>query len=87
MPTEEDYKTPKEINGMNPQLEKKYNLYLHPENKKTLGECLKDKYKELQELATSIVDLVEYDGIQLSKGDVNTLLELLRLEIMYRYRM
>nr|DAU41752.1 MAG TPA: helix-turn-helix domain protein [Caudoviricetes sp.] len=47
----------------------------------------KDKYKELIELSTSIVDRMDDDGIALSKGDVNTLLELLRLEIMYRYRM
>ena len=56
-------------------------------NEQTLGEYLKDKYKDLKELATDIVDLVEYDGIPLSKGDVNTLLELLRLEIEYRWRM
>lgn len=47
----------------------------------------KYKYKELKELSTSIVDRMDDDGIALSKGDVNTLLELLRLEIMYRYRM
>lgn len=51
------------------------------------GDYRKDKYKELKELSTSIVDKMENDGIALSKGDVNTLLELLRLEIMYRYRM
>lgn len=53
----------------------------------TEGDSLKDKYKELQELATSIVDRMADDRVGLSKGDVNTLLELLRLEIMYRYRM
>ena len=47
----------------------------------------KDKYKELIELSTSIVDKMDYDGVALSKGDVNILLELLRIEIMYRYRM
>ena len=47
----------------------------------------KYKYKELKELSTSIVDRMDDDGIALSKGDVNTLLELLKLEIMYRYRM
>lgn len=72
-----------EIDGLNPQLEGKVNLYLRNDN----SNYLKDKYKELQELATSITDGIEDDGIQLSKGDVNTLLELLRLEIMYRYRM
>ena len=51
------------------------------------GDYWKDKYKELKELSTSIVDRMDDDGIALSKGDVNTLLELLRLEIMYRYRM
>lgn len=51
------------------------------------GDCWRDKYKELKELSTSIVDRMDNDGIGLSKGDVNTLLELLRLEIMYRYRM
>lgn len=51
------------------------------------GDYWKDKYKELQELATSIVDRMDDDGVGLSKGDVNVLLELLRLEIMYRYRM
>lgn len=53
----------------------------------TEGDSLKDQYKELQELATSIVDRMDDDGIGLSKDDVNTLLELLRIEIMYRYRM
>lgn len=72
-----------EIDGLNPQLEGKVNLYLSNDN----SSYLKDKYKELQELATSITDGIEDDGIALSKGDVNTLLELLRLEIMYRYRM
>lgn len=51
------------------------------------GDYRKDKYKELKELSTSIVDKMEDDGIALSKGDANTLLDLLRLEIMYRYRM
>ena len=51
------------------------------------GDYWKDKYKELKELSTSIVDRMGDDGVALSKGDVNTLLELLRLEIMYRYRM
>ena len=50
-------------------------------------EYFKAKYQELKELATSIVDKIENDRIALSKGNVNTLLELLRLEIMYRYRM
>ena len=53
----------------------------------TEGDYWKDKYKELKELSTSIVDRMDDDGVGLSKGDVNTLLELLRLEIMYRYRM
>ena len=53
----------------------------------TEGDSLKDQYRELQELATSIVDRMDDDGVGLSKGDANTLLELLRLEIMYRYRM
>ena len=51
------------------------------------GDYWKDKYKELKELSTSIVDRMDDDGVALSKGDVYTLLELLRLEIMYRYRM
>lgn len=53
----------------------------------TEGDSLKDKYKELKELSTSVVDRMDDDGVKLSKGDVNVLLELLRLEIMYRYRM
>lgn len=52
----------------------------------TEGDYWKDKYKELKELATSIVDRMDDDGVGLSKGDVNTLLELLRLEIEYRWR-
>nr|DAI45056.1 MAG TPA: Repressor protein CI [Caudoviricetes sp.] len=51
------------------------------------GDYRKDKYKELKELFTSIVDRMDDDGIALSKGDANILLDLLRLEIMYRYRM
>lgn len=62
-------------------------LYLNNNEKPKAGNYLKDKYSELQELATSITDGIEDDGIALSKGDMNTLLELLRLEIMYRYRM
>ena len=53
----------------------------------TEGDSLKDQYRELQELVTSIVDRMDDDGVGLSKGDANTSLELLRLEIMYRYRM
>lgn len=53
----------------------------------TEGDYWKDKYKELKELSTSIVDRMDDDGVWLSKGDVNVLLELLRLEIIYRYRM
>lgn len=51
------------------------------------GDCWRDKYKELKELSTFIVDRMEDEGTGFSKGDVNTLLELLRIEIMYRYRM
>ena len=53
----------------------------------TEGDSLKDQYKELQKLATATVDRMYDDGVGLSKGDANTLLELLMLEIMYRYRM
>ena len=52
----------------------------------TEGDYWKDKYKELKELSTSIVDKMDDDGVGLSKGDANTLLELLRLEIEYRWR-
>lgn len=62
-------------------------LYLNNNVTPKTGNYIKDKYVELKELATSIVDGIEDDGIGLSKGDVNVLLELLRLEIMYRYRM
>lgn len=51
------------------------------------GDYRKDKYKELKELSTSIVDEMADKRVPLLKSDVNTLLELLRLEIMYRYRM
>ena len=50
------------------------------------GDYWKDKYKELKELSTSIVDRMDDEGVGLSKGDANTLLELLRLEIEYRWR-
>ena len=63
------------------------NLCLNNNVTPKTGNYVKDKYVELKELVTSITDGIEDDGIQLSKGDVNTLLELLRLEIMYRYRM
>lgn len=62
-------------------------LYALDDEPLTEGDYWKDKYKELKELATSIVDRMDDDGVGISKGDVNTLLELLRLEIMYRYRM
>ena len=63
-------------------------LYALDEDKPpTECDSLKDQYKELKELSTSIVDRMADDGVGLSKDDVNTLLELLRLEIMYRYRM
>lgn len=52
----------------------------------TEGDYWKDKYKELKELSTSVVDRMDDDGVELSKGDANTLLELLRLEIEYRWR-
>lgn len=62
-------------------------LYLNNNVTPKTGNYIKDKYVELKELATSITDGIEDDGVGLSKGDVNVLLELLRLEIMYRYRM
>nr|DAT29593.1 MAG TPA: helix-turn-helix domain protein [Caudoviricetes sp.] len=62
-------------------------LYLNNNVTPKTGNYIKDKYVELKELATSITDGIEDDGIALSKGDVNTLLELLRLEIEYRWRM
>ena len=62
-------------------------LYLNNNVTPKTGNYIKDKYVELKELATSIADGIEDDGIALSKGDVNTLLELLRLEIEYRWRM
>ena len=62
-------------------------LYLNNNEKPKAGNYIKDKYVELKELATSITDGIEDDGIALSKGDLNTLLELLRLEIEYRWRM
>ena len=51
----------------------------------TEGDYWKDKYKELKELSTSVVDRMDDDGVELSKGDVNVLLELLWLDIMYRF--
>ena len=63
------------------------NLLLNNNVTPKTGSYVKDKYIELKELATSITDGIEDDGIALSKGDVNTLLELLRLEIEYRWRM
>lgn len=62
-------------------------LYTLDDEPPTEDDYWKVKYKELKELSTSIVDRMDGDGIELSKSDVNTLLELLRLEIMYRYRM
>ena len=62
-------------------------LHLNKDNKETSGNYLKHKYEELKDKATSIVDRMANEGVMLSKDDVNTFLELLRLEIMYRYRM
>ena len=47
----------------------------------------KQKFLELQQLALSFVDDLERNKVGLSNVDAKTLVELIAIEIKYRYRM
>ena len=47
----------------------------------------KQKFLELQQLALNFVDDLERDKVGLSEVDAKTLVELIRIQIKYRYRM
>lgn len=47
----------------------------------------KQKYIELQQISLNFVDDLERNKIGLSQSDAKTLLELIQIEIKYRYRM
>ncbi len=47
----------------------------------------KQKFLELQQLALNFVDELERDKVGLSEIDAKTLIELIKIEIKYRYRM
>lgn len=46
----------------------------------------KQKFLELQQLALKFVDDLERDKVGLSEIDAKTLIELIKIEIKYRYR-
>ena len=47
----------------------------------------RQKFLELQQLALSVVDDLERNKVGLSNVDAKTLVELIAIEIKYRYRM
>ena len=47
----------------------------------------KQKYIELQQISLNFVDDLERNKVGLSQSDAKTLLELIQIEIKYRYRM
>ena len=47
----------------------------------------KQKYIELQQISLNFVDDLERNKVGLSQSDSKTLLELIQIEIKYRYRM
>lgn len=47
----------------------------------------KQKYIELQQISLNFVDDLERNKVGLSQVDAKTLLELIQIEIKYRYRM
>lgn len=47
----------------------------------------KQKFLELQQLALNFVDDLETNKVGLSEVDAKTLVELIQIEIKYRYRM
>lgn len=47
----------------------------------------KQKYIELQQISLNFVDDLERNRVGLSQSDAKTLLELIQIEIKYRYRM
>lgn len=47
----------------------------------------KQKYIELQQISLNFVDDLERNKVRLSQSDAKTLLELIQIEIKYRYRM
>ena len=62
------------------------------EEKESLQERLikksdKQKFIELQQISLNFVDDLERNKVGLSQSDAKTLLELIQIEIKYRYRM
>lgn len=47
----------------------------------------KQKFIELQQISLNFVDDLERNKVGLSQSDAKTLLELIQIEIKYRYRM
>ena len=47
----------------------------------------KQKFLELQQISLNFVDDLERNKVGLSQSDAKTLLELIQIEIKYRYRM
>lgn len=47
----------------------------------------KQKFLELQQISLNFVDDLERNKVRLSQSDAKTLLELIQIEIKYRYRM
>ena len=58
-----------------------------PLQERPITKSEKQKYIELQQISLNFVDDLERNKVGLSQVDAKTLLELIQIEIKYRYRM
>lgn len=58
-----------------------------PLQERPITKSEKQKYIELQQISLNFVDDLEQNKVGLSQVDAKTLLELIQIEIKYRYRM
>lgn len=58
-----------------------------PLRKRGITKSEKQKFIELQQISLNFVDDLERNKVGLSQSDAKTLLELIQIEIKYRYRM
>ena len=58
-----------------------------PLQERTITKSEKQKYIELHQISLNFVDDLERNKVGLSEVDAKTLVELIRIQIKYRYRM
>ena len=58
-----------------------------PLQERTITKSEKQKYIELHQISLNFVDDLERNKVGLSEVDVKTLVELIEIQIKYRYRM